>query len=149
MANIYDSYIRCTTNLELTKIIDSKKIIQKTLSEFRFMHFDELVYETRWYTMQMISSYCHKLFQTIFSWSGAVMSVPTILLHARAIDTKMGKPHSWDMSQSTNSLVTLTSMTQWAKKYCSNYGSVYGIISTSTNKNTPVSQDIIFYFTVF
>jgi hypothetical protein len=51
MANIYDSYIRCVTNPDLTKIIDPEKIIKKTPSQFRFMHFDELVFETRWYTM--------------------------------------------------------------------------------------------------
>lgn len=51
MANIYDSYIRCTTNPELTRILDPQKIIKKTPSEFRFIHFDELVYETRRYTM--------------------------------------------------------------------------------------------------
>jgi len=51
MANIYDSYIRCTTNTELTKIIDPEKIIKNTPSKFRFLHFDELVYETKWHTM--------------------------------------------------------------------------------------------------
>jgi len=51
MANIYDSYIRCTTNPEVTKIIDPEKIIQKTRSQFRFRRFDELVYETKWATM--------------------------------------------------------------------------------------------------
>ncbi len=51
MANIYDSYIRCTTNPDMLRLIDPEKIIQKTPSEFRFMHFDELVYETKWCTM--------------------------------------------------------------------------------------------------
>jgi hypothetical protein len=51
MANIYDSYIRCTTNPELTTIIDPEKIIEKTPSQFRFRRLDELVYETRWRTM--------------------------------------------------------------------------------------------------
>ena len=51
MANIYDSYVRCLTNPQLTTIIDPEKIIKKTNSQFRFKRFDELVYETRWATM--------------------------------------------------------------------------------------------------
>jgi len=51
MANLYDSYIRCLTNQKLTTIIDPEKIIKTTPSQFRFRRFDELVYETRWFTM--------------------------------------------------------------------------------------------------
>lgn len=51
MANIYDSYIRCASNPELIGNIDPEKIIKKTPSQFRFMQFDELVFESRWYTM--------------------------------------------------------------------------------------------------
>ena len=81
MANIYDSYIRCTTNPELTKIIDPEKIIQKTPSQFRFMHFDELVYETKWYTMHedvilLSKQFPNDVFMARFSDPEAFIPVP-------------------------------------------------------------------------
>ena len=51
MANLYDTILECVTNDELLNLMDPKKIIAKTWSEFRFSRHNELVFESRDDTM--------------------------------------------------------------------------------------------------
>ena len=52
MANLIDSYIRCTSNPELFMLMDPEKIIEnKARSRFLRRNFDEIVYEGRGITM--------------------------------------------------------------------------------------------------
>lgn len=51
MANYYYSSIRCVSNPELLLLMDPQIFIRKTPSEFIQKNFDELIYETRRYTM--------------------------------------------------------------------------------------------------
>jgi len=52
MANLIDSYIRCTSNPEFLLLLDPDKIVEnKARSRFLRRNFDELVYEGRGITM--------------------------------------------------------------------------------------------------
>ena len=64
-------------------------------------------------------------------WSGIAISAFNIQFQMSAIDIKKGKANSRVTNQSTNSLITITSMTQWVKKHCSSSGSGYVIICTA------------------
>ena len=51
MANLYDTILECETNDTLLNLLDPKKIIANTWSEFSYSEHNELVFESQGETM--------------------------------------------------------------------------------------------------
>jgi hypothetical protein len=82
MANLIDSYIRCTSNPELLMLLDPEKITEnKVRSRFLRRNFDELVYEGRGITMHdaliiLSKQFPKEVFLARYYFIDAFMKVP-------------------------------------------------------------------------